>query len=168
MCLGGVVAGSSPKGDMVFLTVFLLQCRRLDIETHFINSFTFSPILLSCFLVRGRSIGLGQGLNWLRPGWTYPSRPPPMCPLHRQRGISQQSTKELESKYGEQVRSRAEFGFKSRRVQVQMWVRIRSRVEESVELSSRCLELLPSLCDGRGWWGWKKRGEIKEFIRGRE
>ena len=38
----------------------------------------------------------------------------------------------------------------------------------SVELSSRCLELLPSLCDGRGWWGWKKKGEIEEFIRGRE
>ena len=77
LILGDVVAGSSPKGDMVFLTVFLLQSPRLDIETHSINLFTFSPILLSCFLVRGRSIGLGQGLNWLRPGWTYPSPPPP-------------------------------------------------------------------------------------------
>ena len=63
-------------------------------------------------------------------------------------------------------RPQAEFGFKSRRVQVQTWVRIQPRVEESVELSSRYLNFLPSLCDGRGWWGWKKGREIKGFIKG--
>ena len=100
LILGDVVAGSSPKGDMVFLTVFLLQSRRLDIETHFINLFTFSPILLSCFLVRGRSIGLGQGLNWLRPGWTYPSRPPPHVPAPQ----TKRDLPAVDKGVGEQVR----------------------------------------------------------------
>ena len=130
LILGDVVAGSSPKGDMFFLTVFLLQSRRLDIEMHFINSFTFSPILLSCFLVRGRSIGLGQGLNWLRPGWTYPSRPPPCArstdkegsPSSRQR--SWRASTESKFDLGRSSGSSPD-EFKSRRVQVLTGVRIR-------------------------------------------
>ena len=65
------------EGGHIFSNVIVFTESSFSYRDTFINSFTFSPILLSCFLLRGRSIGLGQGLNWLRPGWTYPSRPPP-------------------------------------------------------------------------------------------
>ena len=40
---------------------------------------------------------MGQGLEWPRPGWTYPSRPPPHMPAPQTKRVSQQLTKELES-----------------------------------------------------------------------
>ena len=37
------IAGSSPKGDMFFLTLLFLQSRRLDIETHLLIRLPFLP-----------------------------------------------------------------------------------------------------------------------------
>ena len=46
-------------------------------ETMLLIRLPFLPFHSLTSYLRGRSIGLGQGLNWPRPGWTYPSRPPP-------------------------------------------------------------------------------------------
>ena len=84
-CFGGLrwyfnvfITGSSPEGDRYFSNVidFTESSFTINIETLLIN-LPFLPFrsLTSC--LRGRSIGLGQGLNRPRPGWAYPSRPPP-------------------------------------------------------------------------------------------
>ena len=81
------ITGLSPKGDMYFsnVIVFTESSFTIDMITLLIR-LPFLPFHSLTSYLRGRSIGLGQGLNWPRPGWTYPSRPPPICPLHRQRG----------------------------------------------------------------------------------
>ena len=72
------ITGLSPKGDMYFsnVIVFTESSFTIDMITLLIR-LPFLPFHSLTSYLRGRLINLGQGLNWPRPGWTYPSRPPP-------------------------------------------------------------------------------------------